>query len=167
MNALDAAYHTVHEYVGGAAALAARLGIRSAAVLNSKVNPNTSTHHLRLDEAIKLMVFTNDYRLLQAINYELGFISIPIPSKCTDTEINVMNHVLDIGHRKGELCATIKDIFEDGIVTRDEAKTFRALASRICSGVMSLANQLDSLSNKKPTPTSIGVGYGPLRQQRI
>lgn len=150
MNALDAAYHTVHDYIGGAAALATRMGIRSAAVLNSKVNPNTSTHHLRLDEAIKLMVLTDDYRLLQAINYELGFISIPLPSKCTDTEINVMNHVLDIGHHKGELCVTIKDIFEDGIVTVEEARTFRTLANRICSAVMSLAGELDTLSKKKP-----------------
>lgn len=158
MNALDAAYHTVHEYVGGAAALAARLGIRSAAVLNSKVNPNTSTHHLRLDEAISLMVLTDDYRILQAMNFQLGFISIPIPDKASDTEINVMNHVLDIGHRKGELCATIKDIFEDGIVTTEEARTFRALANRICSGVMALANELDGLSKKKPAKASTSAG---------
>ena len=55
MNIIDAAYHTVHDYPGGATALALRLGIKSPAVLNSKVNPNTDTHHITLVEAIKIM----------------------------------------------------------------------------------------------------------------
>ena len=37
MNITDAAYNTVHDYPGGASALAARMGIKSPAVLNSKV----------------------------------------------------------------------------------------------------------------------------------
>ncbi len=37
MNIVDAAYHTVHDYPGGANALAPRMGIKSPAVLNSKV----------------------------------------------------------------------------------------------------------------------------------
>ena len=45
MNILDAAYHTVHDYKGGANALAPRMGMKSPAVLNSKVNPITDTHH--------------------------------------------------------------------------------------------------------------------------
>lgn len=65
MNILDAAYNTVHDYKGGASALAPRMGIKSPAVLNSKVNPNTHTHHITLLEAVKLMEITGDYRILQ------------------------------------------------------------------------------------------------------
>ena len=61
MNILDAAYNTVHDYKGGASALAPRMGIKSPAVLNSKVNPNTDTHHLTLLEASKLMALTTEY----------------------------------------------------------------------------------------------------------
>ncbi|MBP2603670.1 hypothetical protein J2770_001045 [Acinetobacter calcoaceticus] len=43
MNILDAAYNTVHDFKGGANALASRMGMKSPAVLNSKVNPNTET----------------------------------------------------------------------------------------------------------------------------
>lgn len=64
MNILDAAYHTVHDFLGGASALASRMGIKSPAVLNSKVNPNTHTHHITLLEAVKLMEITGDYRIL-------------------------------------------------------------------------------------------------------
>jgi len=70
MNITDAAYNTVHDHPGGASALAPRMGIKSPAVLNSKVNPNTDTHHLTLAEASKLMALTGDFRILQALSAE-------------------------------------------------------------------------------------------------
>lgn len=54
MNVHDAAHATVHDYPGGAASLAPRLGMQQA-VLNSKVNPNTDTHHLSLTDAMRVM----------------------------------------------------------------------------------------------------------------
>lgn len=151
MNVADSAYHTVHDYAGGSAALAARLGIKGGeAVLNSKVNPNTSTHHLRLDEAVKLMAFTNDYRILQAAAFELGFICIRLPQSSTHQELNVMNHVLEIGQSKGDLCATIKEIFQDGEVSPAEVRLFDSLAKKICSEVMTLSRCLKQLATKKP-----------------
>ena len=168
MNVAAAAHATVHECLAGTAWLAKQLGIRGgAAVLNSKVNPYTNTHHLRLDEATQLMVLTSDYRILQAVAFQCGFICIRLPETSTNQEISVMNHVLEIGEHKGDLCATIKEIFADGLVTPAEAGLFNSLAQKICTEVMSLAAYLSQLANKKPTPTSIGAGYGPLRQQRI
>ena len=63
MNIHDAAHATIHDYPGGAASLAPRLGMVQA-VLNSKVNPNTHTHHLTLAEALRVMVMTGDHRIL-------------------------------------------------------------------------------------------------------
>lgn len=150
MNVPDSAYHTVHDYKGGSAALAVRLGIKGGeAVLNSKVNPNTNTHHLRLDEAVKLMALTNDYRILQSMAFELGFICIRLPESSTDQELSVMNHVLELGQSKGDLCATIKEIFEDGVVTKAEVSVFNSLAKKICSEVMSLSQCLKQLATKR------------------
>lgn len=165
MNVAAAAYATVHECQAGTAWLAKKLGIRGGvAVLNSKVNPHTSTHHLRLDEAIQLMTITGDYRILQAVAFQCGFICIRMPGTSTDQEISVMHHVLEIGEHKGDLCATIKEIFADGVVTPAEAGLFNSLAQKICAEVMSLANCLTNLSNKKPAPASTSAGV-LLRQQ--
>jgi len=65
MNTIDAAYHTVHDYPGGAEALAPRMGM-SAAVLRNKVNPNNTTHHLTYAEAQRIVALTGDVRMLQA-----------------------------------------------------------------------------------------------------
>lgn len=121
MNIIDAAYHTVHDYPGGATALAPRLGIKSPAVLNSKVNPNTDTHHLSLLEATKMMVITNDYRILQSMNAQLGKVAIDLPQipECRDTALTDL--VLSFGMGGGDVYTLFKEMMADGRITRGEA----------------------------------------------
>lgn len=69
----DAAYNTVHDYPGGAEALAPRMG-KSAKVLDSKVNRNEFKHHLTLHEAVQIMGLTGDHRMLRAICRHLGYL---------------------------------------------------------------------------------------------
>ncbi|WP_180043695.1 MULTISPECIES: phage regulatory CII family protein [unclassified Acinetobacter] len=121
MNIIDAAYHTVHDYPGGATALAPRLGIKSPAVLNSKVNPNTDTHHLSLLEATKMMAITNDYRILQSMNAHLGKVAIDLPQipECRDTALTDL--VLSFGMQGGDVYTLFKTMMADGRITRGEA----------------------------------------------
>ena len=121
MNIIDAAYHTVHDYPGGATALAHRLGIKSPAVLNSKVNPNTDTHHITLVEAIKIMAITNDYRILQSMNAHLGKVAIDLPQipECRDTALTDL--VLSFGMQGGDVYTLFKTMMADGRITRGEA----------------------------------------------
>ena len=121
MNIIDAAYHTVHDYPGGATALAPRLGIKSPAVLNSKVNPNTDTHHITLVEAIKIMAITNDYRILQSMNAHLGKVAIDLPQipECRDTALTDL--VLSFGMGGGDVYTLFKEMMADGRITRGEA----------------------------------------------
>ena len=121
MNIIDSAYHTVHDYPGGATALAPRLGIKSPAVLNSKVNPNTDTHHITLVEAIKIMAITNDYRILQSMNAHLGKVAIDLPQipECRDTALTDL--VLSFGMQGGDVYTLFKTMMADGRITRGEA----------------------------------------------
>ena len=77
MNIRDAAYSTAHDYPGGTDSLGPRIGM-SGAILRGKVNPADTSHHLRLDEAMKLMAMTADHRILVAMCEELGYLP-PIP----------------------------------------------------------------------------------------
>lgn len=121
MNITDAAYNTVHDYPGGASAIAPRLGIKSPAVLNSKVNPNTDTHHLTLAEASKIMAITGDFRILQSLNAEHGKVSIDLPviPECRDMALTDL--VLSIGMGGGDVCAVFKEMMADGRITQGEA----------------------------------------------
>lgn len=121
MNILDAAYATVHEHRGGASALAPRLGIKSPAVLNSKVNPNTDTHHLTLLEASKLIALTNDYRILQSLNAQHGKVAINLPDIPENRDIALTDLVLCFGMKGGNVYTLFKEMMADGRITRGEA----------------------------------------------
>lgn len=77
MNISDAAFATVHDYPGGSESLGPRMGM-DAAVLRNKVNPNNTTHHLRLDESVRMQGVSGDHRICRAMNEELGYLP-PIP----------------------------------------------------------------------------------------
>ena len=69
----DAAYHAVHEYPGGADALAMRMGM-SPNTLRHKVNPNNTTHHLTLREAVTIQELSNNHAILHSMADALGYV---------------------------------------------------------------------------------------------
>lgn len=127
MNVTDAAYHTVHDSAGGAAALASRLKRidadgnekpMSEAVLNSKVNPNTKSHHLTLAEAVAVMDLTGDDRILHAIAAQRGYVAIKVDAP----EVSCLHSsMLEAGKAKGELSGLLLRALADGKVTSNEA----------------------------------------------
>lgn len=121
MNITDAAYNTVHDYPGGATALAPRMGMKSAAVLNSKVNPNTDTHHLTLSEASKLMGITGDFRILHELNSAHGKVAIDLPCIPECRDIALTELVLSTGIGGGDIQAVFKEMMADGRITHGEA----------------------------------------------
>lgn len=144
MNISDAAYHTVHDYPGGSNALAPRLCIKSPAVLNSKVNPNTETHHLTLIEASKLMELTNDFRILQSLNAQHGKVAINLPCipECRDTALTDL--VLSLGMGGGDVYSLFKEMMSDGRITRGEAIDM----SKVIHQLHMVLAQLDAQINK-------------------
>ena len=92
MNVRDAAYHLVHDYPGGAEALAPRLGKRANS-LSAEVTPNPvlGSHgrpaaKLGLLEAMAIMQMANDHRVLHAMAAELGYLNIPLPQVLDEDE---------------------------------------------------------------------------------
>lgn len=122
MNITDAAYNTVRDYPGGSTALAPRMGIKSPAVLNSKINPNTETHHLTLAEASKLMALTGDFRILQALAAEHEKVTIDLPEIPECRDMALTDKVLCVGMRGGDVMSTFREIMADGRITSAEVR---------------------------------------------
>lgn len=81
---LDAAYMAAHEYPGGVPALAARMKVKSHAVLSHKLNPNNQDNHLTVSDLMTIMVMTGDHRPLHAACLELGYMALPLPANTDD-----------------------------------------------------------------------------------
>jgi len=125
MHVSDAAYATVHDYPGGSASLGPRVGINPV-VLSSKVNPNTSTHHLMLVEALRLMALTGDHRILRAICDELGYLP-PIPRlDCAVPDVALLETYTRLMAELGDFSREFHTAMADGRLTLREIERMDA-----------------------------------------
>ncbi|HEL3748648.1 TPA: phage regulatory CII family protein [Stenotrophomonas maltophilia] len=154
MNVLDAAYDTVHDYPGGAGPLAERLtrlnkdGERvpmSEAVLNSKVNPNTTSHHLTLAEADRLMGLTGDYRILHALAGTHGFVVQRVEAPETGSIIHAL---LVAAAAKGDLAETIAQVMADNRITGNESGRVSRDVMRVIAALVQVSQHAEAAAER-------------------
>ena len=118
MNLQDAAHRIGHEYPGGAGALADRMGINRA-VFNSKINPNTATHHLTMVECFRMQQLAGRNDVLFAMAEGLGFVCLPMPS---ETHADIHKEIGRVCQEFGQYVAEVTAAIEDGRITGNELK---------------------------------------------
>ena len=115
---LDAAkYSVVHDFKGGAVALAPLVNMNSL-TLSNKVNPNQETHHLTVDEAVAIQNTAKDYRILNAEAALLGHVCIPLRDFAGVSDLELLNAYAAWHADVGETAFAINRALEDGKVTR-------------------------------------------------
>lgn len=124
---LDAAkYAVVHDYPGGAVALAPLAGMNPG-TLGNKVNPTIDTHHLTLSESVTLQALTKDYRILHAEAAMLGHVCIPLPKAGNASDIELLNAYAAWTSDIGETAAAISEALEGEIDDKALAKIHREM----------------------------------------
>lgn len=144
MNIQDAAHRIGHEYPGGAVALAHRMGI-GPVVFNSKLNPNTLTHHLTLAEAQRMQQLTGRTDILEAMADELGYVIVKIPECANDIDIAKATRraVVEFGQWMEEIDKSL----EDGSVTQNELKAIEKELVEMMSQAQHLTAALSSIKS--------------------
>jgi len=121
-----AKYTTVHEFAAqsrqrGAAALAPLIGL-SAAVLCNKVNPNIDTHHLTLDEAVRIQAVTRNFSIHEACDRLFGRVSLPALFDYSGVKNEDLTAALLKREKEaGETAAAI-ELCLDGEITPDDLR---------------------------------------------
>lgn len=140
MNVIDAAHKTVHNPKhGGSPALAARMGM-SSTVLNSKVNSNTDTHHLRLDEALTIMEHTGDHSIIQAMSHRLGGVFCKVEGDVTDASL-FMTALETMGYQ-GDIMTEMQAALEDGRIDCAESDAICAVIQKTMATLQALSIQI-------------------------
>jgi hypothetical protein len=144
VNVTDAAYATVHDYPGGSDSLAPRLGT-SGAVLRNKVNPNNDRNTLALEEADQLMGISGDYRILQALAANHGFLlqrADGNPGKgSADT---ILTCILALSMREGALSEIVSKALADNLISPREKRDIEAACHALQAAVIDFARCLPS-----------------------
>ena len=146
MNILDAAYNIGHSYPGGAKLLAQRLGINQA-VFNSKLNPNTPTHHLTLDEAHRMGMLSNRSDILEAMADDMGYALVKLPAVNDDEDLSTAIRK-DVGEF-GRYMDLIEKTLANGAITQTERKYLEEEVIQVLARTQHLQALLSGLANKK------------------
>lgn len=120
MSYIKAARETVFDPKhGGIRVVCERIGI-SEGVLRNKVDEHNDKNHLRLDEAFRAMLELRDYRIMQAMAYELGGTFELLPDVDVDENEHIVTLLLGATSKHGQVCDVITKALEDGKLTQDE-----------------------------------------------
>lgn len=142
MDVIDAAHKTVHNpNHGGSTAIAARMGM-SNTVLNNKVSPTCSTHHLRLDEALTIMEFTGDHSIIQAMAHRLGGVFCAVDGEAT--QASIIMTALSTSACQGDIMSEMQQALEDG---RIDCKEHEALQTKIQDAMVALRTLSVQITN--------------------
>lgn len=142
MDVIDAAHKTVHNPKhGGSTAIAARMGM-SSTVLNNKVNPATNSHHLRLDEALTIMEYTNDTSIIQAMAHRLGGVFTRVDDEAT--QASIIMTALSTSACQGDIMSEMQKALEDGRIDCNERD---ALQTKIQDAMVALRTLSVQITN--------------------
>lgn len=143
MDIIDAAYHTAHDYPGGCASLAPRMGI-SKNVLQNKVNPSQEFHKLSLAEAMQMQVITGDKRIINAMAEELGGVFVEIGAFLGISDQALLDLFTEQYAALGKFSGDFKDAFADGVITQDERCRLRGDVYKINQVLSEILARIDA-----------------------
>jgi predicted glycosyltransferase len=98
----------------------------SPAVLRSKVNTGTTTHHMTLAEASRVMGITGDHQILHPLAAEHGYVLVSAKGASDDDDL--MSAVLSANAAEGELDQALQEALAGKVITRNEYKKLQVLA---------------------------------------
>ena len=146
MNILDAFYHTVHDYPGGSASLAPRMGV-SPSVLNNKADPRKDHNKPLLMDAQKIMSLTGDTRILDALAASQGGVFIKLDSEDSPAgDMAILEMVTQVWKTNGQIGAEIAQAFEDGKIEKHEVARIREAIYGAQKAMESLIKRLEGMS---------------------
>lgn len=134
----QAALCTAADYPGGARGLAAAIGMNGA-VLAHKVSLTDQANQLTVPQARKIMLATDDYRMLHGLAADLDHVCVQVAglgdNDCMVTSIS------DTAREFGEFLTSVTTAVSDGRVTPNELRRIDAELTEMVAA----ANQLRAL----------------------
>lgn len=151
MRVLEAAYRTVHNSEGGAQAVADGVGIGKQVLVN-KVNPNSGSHHLTLEEAVKVMKFTGDIQMLHAIAQEFSGVFVPLPECSSLSDDAIFSDISEMSVKFGGLIQEVVEDARDGQITATELNKIEGEAMRLREVLARLLAHVKAMHTESAKP---------------
>lgn len=136
-SALDIAiYQTVHDFPGGAAALSRQTGIAPSSLAN-KANMAIDERHFSPSELLAIMCISQDFRILNALCAECGFVCQAEPRQARSSA-DLLGQFASIVKEQGDLATALIDSHSDGVITHNERKEITREALEVIAALQDL-----------------------------
>lgn len=116
----EAKWTVVHSHAGGAKALGPLVGINPGTLCN-KVNPSMETHHLTVDEAVRIQAVRRCYDLLHAEARALGHVCVRLGNHEGMSDAALLDVYAAYHADVGETAQAIRDALASGCGVSREA----------------------------------------------
>lgn len=140
----------------GVEKLANLFGSRYRTLLN-KLNPNDQSIQLTFYEFYHTTKATGKYDAFLQMGHDFGFICLPIPEvePTALDQFNFVDMVLQVGERKGDMCAEIRRAFEDKRITPREAEGIKQTIHQLLTLLATMEKGIDAFSDRPTTAKPI------------
>jgi hypothetical protein len=147
MDVRDAFYYTVHDYKGGAEALAPRMGC-TAAILRNKADPKKDHNKPMLADADNIMALTGDYRVLHALAANHNHVCIKGDPKGTASDLAILELVTHVWQAEGDVGAAVHTALADGRVDKKEIAKVRGAIYKAQQALNEMLMRLEDMAEK-------------------
>jgi hypothetical protein len=137
----QALYHAVHQYPGGATAIAAVDGAISPSTLNHKLSLTGANpkHRVNVDELQLILDLTRDARIVDAILQPIGWVGVDVSELSeTDTPQSLLAGITGLLRSENDLSEQLAKAMADDHLDDDELAQFELLAVRMLQAVFKL-----------------------------
>ncbi len=153
---LDAAYHLVHQYPGGADSLAPRMDKKSATTLSHEVKA-TGTAKFGLQTAVEVTDLTGDLRILRWWAMHAGQLLVPLPSLEEQRADDCMQRLAMSAKEFGDFMSEVSGTLQDGKVSDNELSRIEREVGEMFASVHSTLQALRN-RNQQGKPTQVPGG---------
>lgn len=144
---LDAAFNLIHDYPGGANALAPRIGKNATTLCHEARGQGTAK--LGLADALKMSMLTGDPRILNALAGEMGYAVIPLHASSVNE--GGLERLGQLAQEFADVIRTSGAALADGAVTATELKRVeREWAELVACGQGLIAHLAQAHADAKP-----------------
>lgn len=127
MSVLDAAYHLVNSYPGGACSLAPRLyPAKSASTLSNEVRPpEGSTAKLGIETAAQITELSGNTIIAQAFCQRAGGFFLPLPQSSLVARGEVFKALSALAKEFGDVVAKVTEVSGDGRISDNDLRAVK------------------------------------------
>ena len=139
-----AVYRTVHDFPGGAKALATYLSVRPG-TLSNKADPACDTHHLNLSEALAIMLVSKDFRILHALGMSTNHGLVQLIDMSGTSDMELLDAYSKMNKQQGDMAGAINAAFADRRLTLAEFQGIRHEGYQVINALLELLRRLEAV----------------------